>query len=171
MRQAHFAMLLSVLTLAACSGGTLHTLNNSTGSPEEFNIVPNQPLEQPPTFAELPVPTPGGANRSDQQPLGAAVAALGGNAAALVPGGLPAADAALVSTVGRFGRNANIRAILAEEDAAFRKRKSVFNWRLVPDNEYQRAYRSQSLDAYLWLDRMRRPGSNIATPSAPPQGR
>ena len=171
MRRAHFALLLSVLALAACGDGTLRTIKSSSGSPEEFNIVPNRPLEQPASFAELPAPTPGGANRSDQQPLAEAVAALGGNPAALTPGGIPGADAALVAAAGRFGTDANIRAVIAEEDADFRRRKSLFNWRLVPDNEYERAYRAQSLDGYEWLRRVRQPGGSIETPSAPPRER
>ncbi|QFS84513.1 hypothetical protein FIU97_17285 [Roseivivax sp. THAF40] len=171
MRRVHIAFLLSVLTLAACSDGSLRTLGRGDGTPEEFGIVPNQPLEQPSSFAELPQPTPGGTNRSDQQPLGDAVAALGGNPAALNPGGVPAGDGALLSAVGRFGTDGNIRAVIAREDEAFRDRARLFNWRLVPDNEYERAYSSQSLDPYLWLERVRRPGGNIGTPSAPPAGR
>ncbi|SIS54768.1 Beta-barrel assembly machine subunit BamF [Roseivivax lentus] len=170
MRRVHFAILLSAVTLAACSNDTLRTLSRTDGTPEEFGIVPNQPLEQPPSFAELPPPRPGGTNRADQQPLGDAVAALGGNPAALNAGAVPAADGALLSAVGRFGTNGNIRAVIAEEDEAFRARARLFNWRLVPDNEYERAYRAQSLDPYLWLERVRQPGGNIATPSAPPPG-
>ncbi|SFQ49869.1 Protein of unknown function [Roseivivax halotolerans] len=171
MRRAQFAMLISVLALGACGDGTLRTFGSDDRSPEEFDIVPNQPLETPVNFAELPAPTPGGANRADQQPLGAAVAALGGNPAALSATGVPSSDAALVNAASRFGRSAGIRTTLAEEDAEFRRRKSLFNWRLVPDNEYNRAYRSQSLDAYTWLRNVRQPGSNVATPSAPPQER
>lgn len=169
MRAAHFAMMLSVLALAACGDGTLRTLDTNTGSPEEFAIVPNKPLEPPPSFAELPAPTPGGANRTDQTPLADAVAALGGNPAALSATGVPASDAALIAAAGRFGVSGNIRTVLAEEDAAFRQRKALFNWRLFPDNEYNRAYQAQSLDAYDWLRNVRRPGSNIRTPSAPPE--
>lgn len=170
MRRAHFAMLFTALTLAACGDGTLRNLNDSSGSPEEFDIVPNRPLESPANFAELPAPTPGGANRADQQPLGDAVAALGGNPAALSAGSVPGSEAALVNAASRFGRSDGIRQTLAQEDAAFRARKSLFNWRLVPDNEYNRAYSAQSLDPYLWLDRVRRPGSDVATPSAHPDG-
>ena len=168
MRAAQVLIIgASLLALAGCSGN-LRDLDVTRGAPEEFAIVPSKPLEVPATINALPEPTPGGANRTDLTPLGDAVAALGGNPAALAEGGVPASDQALVASASRFGRSPGIRATLAEEDAAFRARKRIFNWRLVKDNEYNRAYSGQRLDADLWLDRVRQPGSNIRTPSAPP---
>ena len=58
------AVLLTfcVLALGACeSSGKLMTLASDDG-PEEFAIVPSKPLELPPDLAQLPAPTPGGAN-------------------------------------------------------------------------------------------------------------
>ncbi|MBV2360138.1 DUF3035 domain-containing protein [Thalassococcus sp. CAU 1522] len=173
MRFAPMILIAGLAGLTACSGERdirLHDLRTNSGRPEEFSIVPRKPLETPPSFAELPQPTPGGANRTDQTPLADAVAVLGGNPARLTPGaGIPAGDAAIVSRASRFGRDATIREKLAAEDLDFRTRRSRFTWSIVPTDEYFRAYRRQSLDAYQWLDRYRRAGAR--TPAAPPEGR
>ena len=162
-------IFLGLLGLAACSGGEprLRDMSTNRSTPEEFSIVPNKPLVQPETYSALPVPTPGGNNRTDQTPLADAVAVLGGNPARVSrTGGIPASDGALVQTAGRFGVDSNIRLTLAEEDLAFRKRKSLFSWQLVKEDQYNRAYRSQRLDAQRELLRFRRSGA--LTPSAPP---
>ncbi|RST62025.1 DUF3035 domain-containing protein [Candidatus Aquarickettsia rohweri] len=39
-----------VLTLTGCSKKTMSNLGLSKGSPDEFTIVPNQPLTVPPMF-------------------------------------------------------------------------------------------------------------------------
>ncbi|HBT02828.1 DUF3035 domain-containing protein [Salipiger marinus] len=172
MKLPQAALMIGLVgTLAACSGGegrTLHQLRNNRGTPEEFAIVPNKPLVRPETYGSLPAPTPGGANRTDQTPRADVVAALGGNPAALASAAAPASDMALLSRATRYGADPAIRTQLATEDAAFRRRKSIFNWKLVPDNEYNRAYRDQSLDSQGALDAWRRTG--VRTPSAPPAG-
>lgn len=169
------ARLLGVLAfgalLAACGGRDvgLRDLRSFDRSPEEFGVVPNRPLEFPETTA-LPPPTPGGANRTDLNPKADAVAALGGNPAATVARGtaIPAQDAVIVSTASRFGRDADIRAQLAREDLAFRQRRSLFTFSLVPRDEYANAYSVQALDPYRWLEIYRRAG--VRTPTAPPGG-
>ncbi|WP_353474022.1 DUF3035 domain-containing protein [Salipiger sp. H15] len=169
MKLPHLVLMIGGVALAACTSSeprTLHQLRNNRGTPEEFAIVPNKPLEMPQSFAELPAPTPGSANRTDQTPFADAVAALGGNPAALVVGEVPARDAALVNGASRFGRDGNIRARLAVEDAQFRQDRSVFNWKLIKDDEYNRAYREQILDPYAALYAYRNAGAR--TPSAPP---
>ncbi|WP_367576922.1 DUF3035 domain-containing protein [Pseudoponticoccus marisrubri] len=165
--------ILGLAGLAACSGAprdiTLHDLRTNSGEPEEFSIVPNKPLLEPDSYNALPAPTPGAANRADPTPKADAVALLGGNPAALTPGaGVPSGDVALVQSASRYGRDPGIRAQLAEEDLAFRKRRSRFTWSIVPEDEYYKAYRRQSLDPYLWLQRYRRAGAR--TPAAPPPG-
>lgn len=163
-----------VLLVAACGRGdesretSLKNLRTNQKSPEEFSILPVKPLEIPETLNQLPQPTPGRANRTDPTPNADAVAVLGGNPGALAPAGVPAADGALLSHAGRFGTDPAIRSELAEEDYAFRKRRSLFTWRLVPEDEYGRAYRRFMLDPYAELERFRRLG--IRTPSAPPEG-
>lgn len=145
----------------------LHDLRSNQREPEEFGIVPNRPLLDPESYAQLPPPTPGNANRADQNPQADAVAALGGNPAALNPNaGVPAGDAALINRAGRYGRDANVRTELATADAEFRKRKNIFNWSLVPDNRYNRAYSGQALNPQDWLRRYRAAGAR--TPTAPP---
>ncbi|MCR8546614.1 DUF3035 domain-containing protein [Salipiger sp. P9] len=173
MKLSHVVLMMGLIGLAACSGRErdirLHELRSNKGTPEEFAIVPNRPLEMPETMAALPAPTPGSANRSDQTPKADAVAALGGNPARVTAsGGAPSGDGALINSASRYGRDAGIREQLAAEDLEFRKRKSLFTWKLVPQDEYYDAYRRQWLDTYAVLDAFRRAG--VRTPSAPPEG-
>ena len=173
MRLSHILASVALVGLTACSGYerdiTLHDLRTMSGKPEEFAVVPAKPLQEPESFSALPTPTPGGANRTDQQPLADAVAALGGNPARLRAGeGVPSNDVALVNSASRFGRDSTIRQELAAEDLEFRKRRSLFTFSIVPRDEYYRAYRRQSLDPCAWLNRYRRAGA--LTPSAPPEG-
>ncbi len=147
----------------------LRLLRNAGSGPEEFGIVPNKPLELPGDLASLPAPTPGGANRTDQTPIQDAVAVLGGNPARTqLQGGVPAGDGAIVNYASRFGRSAGIRDQLAAEDLEFRRRKSLFTFKVVPEDEYNDAYRRLRIDPYRELARFRRAG--VQTPAAPPRG-
>lgn len=157
------------LMLCACSGNDgLRQLNTPERGPDEFRVLPSKPLEAPESYTFLPVPTPGAGNRTDQNPSADAVAALGGNPAALVPGnGIPSGDNAIVTYSSRYGVTANIRQVLAESDAEFRKRKGRFtNIRIVPVDRYNQAYEEFALDPFSEASRWRRAG--IRTPSAPP---
>ena len=68
------AITLSVLVLlvvAAC-GDTdrpLRDLQSAGGGPDEFAVIPQEPLEIP-AVQSLPQPTPGGINRADPTPTG-----------------------------------------------------------------------------------------------------
>jgi len=170
-RTARAMLWLGVLAVTACGYErdiTLRDLRTNTNSPEEFAVLPNKPLEIPETPSALPTPTPGSANRTDQTPNADAVAVLGGNPARLNPTGVPGSDGALISYAQRNGRDGNIRAELAADDLAFRTRRSLFTWQIVPSDDYVRAYRRQSLDAYRELERFRRAG--VRTPAVPPPG-
>ncbi|MEP1961701.1 DUF3035 domain-containing protein [Tateyamaria sp.] len=157
--------LIAVTVLAACESKGLREVQNRGEGPDDFLIVPNKPLQEPESFSALPTPTPGGFNRTDQRPLEDAVAELGGQATspnAPVPG----VDGTLVNYASRFGREANIRATLAEADAKFRKRQARFSQiRIVQEDTYARAYRRQSLRPGPVADEFRRAG--VPTPSAP----
>ncbi|MFW2588848.1 DUF3035 domain-containing protein [Sagittula sp. SSi028] len=174
MRSARLAtgLILGALALAGCSQSRdgvrpLHDLRSNSGEPEEFAIVPNKPLTVPDSLAALPTPTPGGSNRTDQNPQADAVAALGGNPARLQAGtGIGAGDGALVQQATRFGTDPAIRQTLATEDAALRKRRGLFSWSIVPQDNYTNAYRRETLDPYAWLNRYRQAGAR--TPAAPP---
>ena len=71
--------IATMLTLAACgNGGAPELMNLRSGQgPDEFAIVPPNPLEMPENLADLPEPTPNGSNRTDVNPLDDAVVALG----------------------------------------------------------------------------------------------
>lgn len=155
--------------LAGCSRNSepkLLNVTSSTQGPDEFAILPNKPLQEPESYAALPAPTPGGGNRVDQNPEADAIAALGGNPAA-VARGIPASDAGLINYTSRNGRDATIRQELAASDLEFRRRNDgrVLE-RLFNVNVYYRAYSRQSLDKYAELERFRRLG--VRTPAAPP---
>ena len=159
----------AALLLAACADPTpeLMQLRSSTNGPDEFAILPPKPLELPVDLTALPEPTPGGANRTDQDPFGAAIVALGGTPSA-PDGARPAGDAALVAHTGRLGLDANIRALLAAEDLAYRRANNGrLLERLFAVNVYFSAYAAQALDQQAELARWRQAG--VRTPSAPPR--
>ena len=175
MRLPHGMILVAILALSACSRPdgdlNLRNLRAIGAGPDEFSVLPSKPLEMPVELASLPSPTPGGANLTDQNPLGDGVAALGGRPAALVPQGVAANDAALVQHAARNGISSDIRMTLAAEDTAFQRQRSRFTkFRIFRDvDRYNEVYKSEMTDPYAELRRFRRLG--VATPSAPPTER
>ena len=158
-------LALCALFLAACAGGdrSLRDLDSASDGPDEFSVTPSKPLELPADLS-LPEPTPGAANRTDANPVGEAIAALGGSSAAQSSG----ADAGLVSFVSRNGVSPDIRAIVASEDAQLRNRASRFGLGIFRSGDrYFAAYSRQALDAYAELEKFRAAG--VQTPSAPPE--
>ena len=159
-------LILIPIALAGCANKGLRDLRTNAPGPDEFLIQPVKPLEAPSDYNTLPAPKPGGANLTDRSAIAEGVAAFGGrpeNANA----GIPASDGALVQHASRRGVNANIRETLAAEDAAFRKRKQRFTqFRIVPTDRYDQAYRREILDADSEARRWRRAGAR--TPSSPP---
>ncbi|MEM1274283.1 MAG: DUF3035 domain-containing protein [Pseudomonadota bacterium] len=158
---------LSVLTVGACSRGEPRLLNlgrDGGPGPDEFAVLPTEPLEIPEDLTSLPTPNPGGPNRTDPDPEAQVAEALGGNVNRA--GG---ASVGFVSHVTRFGIEAEIRQTLAAEDLEFRQRNNgLLLERLFNVNLYHRAYEPVSLDQYAELARLRRLG--VRTPSAPPEG-
>jgi hypothetical protein len=160
----------AILALSACSGDKnpqLMNIRSQTRSPDEFAILPSKPLQLPEDLVALPEPTPGGANITDPTPEADAVAALGGNPAAVTRSGIAAADGGLVGYSSRFGTSASIREQLAAEDLEFRRRNNGRPLeRLFNVNVYFKAYRKQALDQHAELERWRRAG--VRTVGAPP---
>lgn len=172
MRRA--LVIAGLVALAACgrSGAgdevpQLMNLRSPAGEgANEFAILPKKPLEMPTDMAALPDPTPGGANLTDVDPKGDAVAALGGNAAVL---SRPSQDGALVAHASRYGVSPQIRAELAAADVAFRRNnKGRLLERLFDVNVYFKVYAPFALDQYAETERMRRAG--IPTSAVPPEG-
>lgn len=158
----------AMVTLAACGGkGDPQLMNLRTGQgPDEFAIVPPKALEMPENLGDLPEPTPGGYNRTDQNPEADAAVALGGKPSAA--GGIPASDAALYAHAARFGMDGGIRGKLASEDLDWRRdNNGRILERLFNVNVYYKAYRKQRLDQQAELARWRALGAR--TPSAPPR--
>lgn len=160
-------VMLALAGLAACGAGGdgLRNLDTELAGPDEFSVLPSRPITIPDTLA-LPPPTPGGANRTDQNPAAEAIAALGGNPAAARAGGIPAQDAALVAFAGRAGTDPAIRQTLAREDAAFRARAGGLSFNILGKDRYYPAYARFALDAYAELARLRAAGIDV--PTAPP---
>ncbi len=161
-------VLTATLAIAGCSDIGLRHLRAPGPGPDEFSVLPVKPLTQPQDYAVLPAPTPGGANLTDPNPKADAVAALGGNPAALNPNGaIPSTDAALVTASSRYGVAPDTRQVLAQEDAEFRKRQGRWTrLRLFNVDRYEQVYRREALDANAQNEAARRAG--IETPSAPP---
>jgi hypothetical protein len=175
MRVAARGMIMvafgAALTLSGCAGNREPQLMNVTqpgDGPDEFGILPTRPLEMPQDLAQLPPPTPGGPNRTDVQPQADAIAALGGNPAAVTRSGtIPAADGALVSSASRYGVTPGIRETLAAEDLEFRRQNDGrLLERLFNANVYFQAYAPLSLDQQAELERWRARG--VRNVSAPP---
>ncbi|NIZ15366.1 DUF3035 domain-containing protein [Phaeobacter sp. HF9A] len=167
MRFATAPIILgSVLLLAACGDKPLHDLDARRKGPDEFLVLPNKPLEQPASYAQLPTPTPGGANLTDRNPRQEAIVALGGRPSS----GIPASEGALITAASRYGVQGDIRETLAEEDAKRRKRAGILaNIKLFPVDRYAETYERDSLDPYAVSDAYRAAG--VPTPSAPPEDR
>lgn len=161
---------LALGLLAGCAGRSAEAprlMNITQRGPDEFSILPTQPLQAPPDFVTLPTPTPGAPNLVDSDPRGEAVRALGGRPQAET-GALPAADAALLAHAARFGIDPSIRETLAAEDLRLRQRRVGRPLeRLFRTNVYERAYEDQLLDREAELLRWRRAGAR--TPAAPPR--
>jgi len=168
MRKAILA-ILALVALTACSSGKrpLDDMRSASAGPDEFTVMPVAPLEIPEVLT-LPTPTPGATNRADPTPKADAIAALGGNPSAVDAGGVPVADSALVAAASRNGVQPDVRAVLAAEDAAFRKSKHRYSlFSALSRDRYFKAYARFALDAYAELQRFRSLG--VATPSAPPR--
>jgi len=174
-RTALAAMIVAAMAVSACSkkgedGAPLlmNIKSSPDGTPDEFAILPNKPIEMPGDLAKLPEPTPGGANLVDPTPEADAVAALGGNPRLLGRETVPASDGGVVTYASRFGVSPDIRQQLRTDDVQFRRsnRGRVLE-RAFGVNSYFRAYNRMTLDQYAELARLRRLG--VRTVSAPPE--
>ena len=165
-------ILLSVAVVAGCGGRerdvSLTRLRASSNGRDVFSITPGKPLEMPEDMAALPAPTPGGPNRTDQNPVADGVAALGGNLAVTQTEAPSAANSALLAHSTRYGRDPEIRQTLAAEDREIRNRYGQVNLLrgILPGDDYTQAYERQWLDAYAEERRLRRAG--VRTPASPP---
>ena len=172
MRSVNPVILLAVMAVLGASGctnkeGGLMNLRSSSHGPDEFAILPSQPLTQPKSYTTLPEPTPGSANLTDPTPLVDASVVLGGSRKKILRAGIPRADQGLVNVVSRYGVSGNIRSVLAAEDRQFRdKHRGKVLERLFGTTVYFSAYEPQTLDRYAELKRLRRLGYRTA--AAPP---
>ena len=163
-------IIVLALGLSGCAGGRPGMLNlrGDKQGPDEFSVLPGKPLQSPDDLTNLPAPTPGGTNLTDPTPNADAIAALGGNAAALTRSNIPASDGALVNHVTRYGVLSGIREELAAADETLRKGRGFFpTFGNLGNARYYRIYRKDALDQAKELERLRAFG--IKTPSAPPQ--
>lgn len=171
MRLPRGLVIGAFLVLAACGGRerdfALTEFRGTREGPDEFAVLPSKPLETPTDYAALPAPTPGGANRTDQNPLADGVAAFGGNPTVLAASGIPSSDAGFVSHTSRYGTDPTIRQTLAAEDEKFRLNRWRLNrWKIDKRDLYNEVYKRDWLNAYAELRRLRARG--VITPTAPP---
>lgn len=161
------ALILMPIVLGGCASQGLRDLRSNSGGPDEFIVAPVAPLQKPDDYQSLPTPTPGQANLTDTYPLQDGIRAVGGNPAAAA-GPIPASDGAVVQHASRFGVSPGIRETLAEADAQFRRRKARFTqYRIVPVDRYNQAYKREAIDPYKVTEQWRRAGAK--TPSSPPK--
>ena len=169
MRRSRLIVLTGLIfAIAACSGGdkTLTRLKNPNDGPDEFAITPGLPLQEPTSYADLPAPTPGQGNLTDQDPRADSIAALGGNPNS-IGGGIAPSDGSLVNHANRFGTQSGIRSTLRQEAQQVRNAYGRRNLlRIGPRDDYTQAYKRQWLDAQQDQNRLRRSG--VITPPAPP---
>lgn len=159
-------LVLITLALSACANKGLRNLRSTSPGPDEFALQPAKPLEAPVDYSALPTPTPGQSNLTGRSAINEGITAFGGRPEA-AGGGIPASDGRLVQHASRLGVAPDIREDLAEKDAKFRKHKGRFTqFRIVPVDRYNQAYRRQILNADQEANRWRRAGAR--TPSAPP---
>lgn len=160
--------LICAVAVSGCGKKELRDIRSTGTGPDEFLVLPPKPLSAPESYADLPVPTPGGQNRTDVNPQAEAVAALGGRPDALLPAGsVPASDAGLVTASSRYGVSPDVRQVLAAEDAAFlKRRRRGGRIKIAPVDRYEQIYSRQTLDPFAANEAFRRAG--VATPSAPP---
>ena len=141
---------------------------NLQNGPDEFGIVPFQPLELPDSLVALPNPTPGGRNLTDSLPEHDAVAALGGRPERLDSNKIIAGERALLAATERNGVTENIRAVLAVEDKEFREKngpKLLERWFNV--NTYLKSYKDETLPARRTSKLLRSKG--VKTPTVSPE--
>lgn len=163
-------ILLAGILVAGCAPRdgdvTLTRIRNTGNGPDEFSVLPGKPLIRPETTTRLPEPAPGAPNRTDQNPLADAVAALGGTPSSPA-GAPPARDSELVGHASRYGGTPAIRQTLAEEDRQIRRTHGRVNiLGILPGDDYTEAYRREWLDAHAEDRRLRDRG--VPTPSNPP---
>ena len=160
--------LTTAVAVSGCGSKGLRELQQPTTGPDEFLVMPADPLTPPESYTSLPTPTPGGTNLTDQNPQAEAIAALGGNPAALNAGGTaPSSDGALITASSRYGVDPDVRATLAAEDAAFRKREHrTAQFKLFAVDRYEEAYKKEAINPFEVSQLFRNSGYN--TPSAPP---
>lgn len=165
-------MLMAAVLVAGCGGRdrevSLTKIRHGGNGPDEFSIIPGKPLEMPEDMASLPAPTPGGPNRTDQNPVADGIVALGGNPAVIASAAPSAGNAGLLAHATRYGRDPAIRQTLAAEDSEIRGRYGQVNVlrSIIPGDDYVQAYERQWLDAYAEERRLRRAG--VRTPASPP---
>jgi len=162
-----------VVIVAGCNNNPVFGKNGNfrlkDAGPDEFSVLPTKELVLPEDYVTLPEPTLGSKNRADIEPQRDAVAVLGGKPEQLDGELIGTGEQPLITAASRFGVSSDIRTVLAEEDAAYRKKhKARFYQRWIfNDDAYLRRLKDQSIEPYDELPKLRAQG--VRTPSAPPK--
>ena len=164
MRRAILGLgFLAIVGLTACGQQGLRSVSQPSEGPDEFMVVPSNPLSPPKSYTQLPTPTPGGTNLADRDSQAEMIVALGGR----VPtsDAIPASDAALIAAASRNGSGGNTRAQLQQEfDERLGRAQRWQSLRLV--DRYDDLFRDEWLDQRAEAERFRRSGVPVS--NAPP---
>ncbi|MEM1267747.1 MAG: DUF3035 domain-containing protein [Pseudomonadota bacterium] len=162
--------LLALATLTACGTGddtsfAERVAARTVNAPDEFRVLPQNPLQLPEDLSALPPPIPGAPNRGDIDPEAEVLEALSGRPVRAAPA---QSDGALLAAVGAAGVSPTIRADLAEEDTEFRdQNRGLLLERLAGVNTELEIYDDQLLDAEAEYERLIRLGILVPPLPAP----
>ncbi len=153
--------------LSACNrsgSGRVLNLRQTALAPDEFLVVPQKPLQTPADLTTLPAPEPGEPDLVTIDFERNLLAALGGTEPSA--GAVPARDGAFVDAVRSSGGSTpDIRAVLRDEDQAFREARKGRLARLEKRRQAVSLYEKMLLDAEAEAFRLRSLG--VKTPALP----
>ncbi|MEM8788787.1 MAG: DUF3035 domain-containing protein [Pseudomonadota bacterium] len=164
------AAACAALVLAGCADSQDRNIiqrvtDGTVTAPEEFAVVPNNPLELPEDFASLPPPVAGAPNRGEIDPRSRAMAAL--SSSGTVRSTRSAADRALLAAVGAANNDPQIRARLEAEDRLYRQGNRGFLLdRMFGQQSESDIYRRKLLNQKAEMERMMAAG--VRVPQSPP---
>lgn len=165
------AMVGAALLASACSvsseGGPIgEQLGFSLGTPDEFLVIAQKPIEVPTSFT-LPVPQPGAPSRVARDPFAEAHMSLYRRPEPIRLGQASSGEQVLLSGADAGADNSAIRQVLADEDPESGERRfGLTSFLGVPIPATVEGLQSEAVRPVSETDLLRRQG--YLTPTAPP---